>query len=133
MEGALTNHCWASLFVAVLLLAGCGNPVATGPPVAAPSSFPSPPPPLPGTGIATLSWTQPTENTDGSPLTDLAGYHIYYGTDSSNFTQVIDIVGPTSTSHVIRGLHTGTYYFAVTAYNGFGIESAKSNIASKTF
>jgi hypothetical protein len=103
--------------------------------VASSSSIPSPvpPPPVPGTGIATLSWTQPTENTDGTPITDLAGYHIYYGTDSSNFTQTLDIVEPTTTSYVIRGLHNGTYYFAVTAYNGFGIESAKSNIASKTF
>jgi hypothetical protein len=36
---------------------------------------PSPPPPV-VTGT-TLSWTAPTTNEDGSPLTDLAGYRIY--------------------------------------------------------
>src|SRR5580698_8272340 len=38
------------------------------------------PPAGPATGSATLSWTVPTENTNGTPLTNLAGYHIYYGT-----------------------------------------------------
>ena len=31
-------------------------------------------------GSITLSWTAPTENEDGSALTDLAAYKIYYGT-----------------------------------------------------
>jgi hypothetical protein len=134
-DGALPNHCWASLFVVALLLTSCGNPVATtSPPVASTSSIPSPVPPpvIPRAGTATLTWTRPTENTDGTPLTNLAGYYIYYGTDSSNFTQTIDIIDPTTTNYMITGLHPGTYYFAVTAYNAFRIESAKSNIASKT-
>jgi Fibronectin type III domain len=128
-DGALSSKCWASLFVAALLLTGCGNPVATtGAPMASSSSFPSPPP----TGTASLSWSAPTENTDGTPITDLAGYHVYYGTNSSNLTQTVDIVGATVTSYVVRGLAAGTYYFAVSAYNGSGLESAKSNVASKT-
>jgi hypothetical protein len=135
MEGPLTNHRWASLFVVALLLTGCGDQVATtSAPLASTSSIPSPVPPpvIPRGGTATLSWTRPTENTDGTPLTNLAGYYIYYGTDSSNFTQTIDIIDPTTTNYMITGLHPGTYYFAVTAYNAFRIESAKSNIASKT-
>src|SRR6185437_145652 len=31
-------------------------------------------------GTATVSWTAPATNTDGSGLTDLAGYHLHYGT-----------------------------------------------------
>ena len=31
------------------------------------------------TGSATLSWTPPTTNTDGSSLTNLAGYKVYWG------------------------------------------------------
>ena len=33
-----------------------------------------------GLGSMSLSWTPPTQNTDGSALTDLAGYKLYYGT-----------------------------------------------------
>ena len=35
------------------------------------------------TGSAALSWAVPTENTDGTPLTNLAGYQIYYGTSAT--------------------------------------------------
>ena len=30
-------------------------------------------------GVLDASWTAPTTNTDGSPLTDLASYRVYYG------------------------------------------------------
>jgi hypothetical protein len=33
-------------------------------------------------GRATLSWTAPTENTDGTTLANLAGYRIRYGTSA---------------------------------------------------
>ena len=35
-----------------------------------------------GTGTATLSWTAPTQNTDDSALTDLAGFRVYYGSSA---------------------------------------------------
>ena len=41
-----------------------------------------------GTGSATLSWTAPALNSDGSQLTDLAGYHIYYGTSPSSLSNM---------------------------------------------
>ncbi len=41
-------------------------------------------------GTATLSWTPPTQNTDGSPLTDLAGYRVYWGTSSGNYPELRD-------------------------------------------
>ena len=90
------------------------------------------PPVSPATGSATLSWTAPTENTDGSPLTDLAGYHIYYGTSAGAWTSTITILSATETSYVVSSLASGTYYFAIVAFNSEGIDSADSNVGSKT-
>ena len=42
-------------------------------------------------GNAFLQWEAPSTNDDGTPLTDLAGYKIYYGTASGNYTQTIDV------------------------------------------
>jgi fibronectin type 3 domain-containing protein len=88
--------------------------------------------PPPSTGIATLSWDAPILNTDGTALGDLAGYKIYYGTSASQLTQQITISGTETTSYVVSGLASGTYYFAVTAYASDGTESSQSNVASKT-
>lgn len=89
----------------------------------------SPPPP---TGSATLTWTAPLLNTDGTALTDLAGYHIYYGTSAGALTTQIDVAGTTATTYAITGLAPGTYYFTVTAYSSVGTESAQSNVGTKT-
>jgi hypothetical protein len=86
----------------------------------------------PATGSATLSWTEPTENTDGTPITGLAGYHIYYGTSQNAMTTTVTIANATETSYVVTGLASGTYYFAVVAYNTAGVDSPQSNLASKT-
>jgi uncharacterized protein YjdB len=83
----------------------------------------------PTTGDATLAWNAPTTHVDGTPLTDLAGYKIYYGTASGSYTTVID-VGNVTTS-VVGNLTSGTYYFAVTAYDVYGSESGYSNEGSK--
>lgn len=83
-------------------------------------------------GTATLSWTPPTTNSDGSTLTNLAGYRIYYGTSSNSLTQRVQVANPGIATYVISGLTRGTYYFAVRAYNSAGVESAPSNVASKT-
>ncbi len=86
----------------------------------------------PAIGSATLTWAAPTVNTDGSAITDLAGFHIYYGTSNTALTQLIDVPGATETTYSVPQLPVGTYYFAVTAYNMAGIESAQSSIATKT-
>jgi fibronectin type III domain protein len=91
---------------------------------------PSAPPPT--TGSATLSWTEPTENTNGTPITGLAGYHIYYGTTENAWTTTITVTSPSQTSYVVTGLAPGTYYFAVVSFNTAGMDSPQSNIASKT-
>jgi hypothetical protein len=85
-----------------------------------------------GTGSASLSWTAPTSNTNGTPVTNLAGYHIYYGTNPEALNTVIDVPGANTTEYEISNLSSGTYYFAVAAYNSQGVDSADSNVGSKT-
>ena len=83
-------------------------------------------------GTADVSWTPPTTNTDGSTLTNLAGYNIYYGTSPNALNQQVQVTNVGVTNYVINGLTTGTWYFAVTAYTSTGTESSLSNVASKT-
>lgn len=81
-------------------------------------------------GSITLSWNPPTTNEDGSPLTDLAGYKIYYGTSSRNYSFYINVGNVNS--YTVNNLTEGaTYYFAVTAYDNSGNESKFSNEVSK--
>ncbi|HTV52266.1 MAG TPA: fibronectin type III domain-containing protein [Steroidobacteraceae bacterium] len=79
-----------------------------------------------------LAWQAPTENTDGSSITDLAGYNIHYGTASLDYTQVIQVANPSLTQYAMQSLSPGTYYFALTAYTASGTESSFSNEASIT-
>ena len=74
----------------------------------------------------TLSWDPPTENADGSQLVDLKGYKIHYGTASKNYSDTVDLNNPGMASYVIPDLSAGNYYFAITAYNSAGEESALS-------
>ena len=136
---------WLAMVVAIVILAGCGGGAASAttgapasslssnPPVASPPPTPNPPPaPSPTVGEATLSWAAPDQNTDGSALTNLAGYHIYYGTNASVLNQVINIPSVGLTAYVVDNLPTGTYYFSIRAYTSSGTESALSNIVSDT-
>jgi hypothetical protein len=82
------------------------------------------------TGSATLSWTPPTQNTDGSALTNLASYRVYWGTSQGNYTNSTTISSGLS-SFVVEPLTPATWYFALTAVNSAGSESSYSNVASK--
>jgi len=82
-------------------------------------------------GAAQLSWMPPTQNTDGTALTNLAGYRIYYGTSSSTLTQMVQVSGTGLTSYMIENLSPATYYFAVRAYTSGGTESTNSNLVQK--
>jgi hypothetical protein len=75
----------------------------------------------------TLQWQPPTENTDGTPLTDLAGYRIYYGVDRANLSDLIELPNPGLTTYVIEELTPNTWYFAMTSVNERGQESDLSN------
>jgi len=77
----------------------------------------------------TLTWDPPTTNEDGTPLEDLAGYKIYYGGSSRDYTVSIDVGNVTI--YRIDNLPPGTYYFAATAYDTSGNESDYSNEVSK--
>jgi hypothetical protein len=83
-------------------------------------------------GQAVLSWDRPTTNTDGSELTDLTAYNVYYGTAPDDLANQVRIDDPTATGYTVDGLSGGwTYYFEVTAENAGGAESSPSNQVSK--
>jgi hypothetical protein len=82
-------------------------------------------------GSATVNWTPPTTNTDGTPLTDLAGYRIVYGRSTDQLDQSADVTNPGLTSFNVGNLSTGTWYFAVIVVNADGVESDLSNVATK--
>ena len=79
---------------------------------------------------ATLRWNPPTQNTDGSALTDLASYQVSYGTSPRSYATTLAVAASAS-SVVIDGLEAGTYYFAVKAVNAAGVASEFSNEATK--
>lgn len=84
------------------------------------------------TGSATLSWSPPTARTDGTALTNLAGYRIHYGTSSGSYPNSITIDNPGITTYVVENLTSGTYYFAMSAFDSAGVESSRTNPVSKT-
>ena len=83
-------------------------------------------------GSATLSWQPPTTNTDGSPLTNLSGYRVSYGTISRQYDQSLSLPDAALTSVVLENLSSGTWYFSVKALTSTGAESDFSAEASKT-
>lgn len=83
-------------------------------------------------GAATLSWMPPTTNSDGTALTDLAGYEVRYGRTEADLTQSVKLTNASLNSYVVENLTSGTWYFAVLAVNSGGAVSPLSNIASKT-
>jgi hypothetical protein len=82
------------------------------------------------TGSATLHWSAPTQNTDGSTVTSLAGYKIYHGTSATALTDVRSVAAGTNT-YVFDQLTSGTHYFAIDALNSVGAEGALSTTVSK--
>jgi hypothetical protein len=71
-------------------------------------------------------------NTNGTPLTNLSGYRVYWGTAAGNYPNGVTLNNPGLTSYVVGNLAPGTYYFVVTALSSAGVESQFSNTASKT-
>jgi hypothetical protein len=145
MLGLIAASRWLATLVVTVALAACGSVGVSSssaaasqsgasvdstdsrPPAASQSNLPAP-----SVGDVTLSWDAPDENTDGSALTNLTGYRIYYGASADDLSQVIEIPGVGVTTYVVDDLATGTYYFSIRAYNAQGVESASSNIVSGT-
>jgi hypothetical protein len=84
-----------------------------------------------GTNTARVAWETPTSNTNGSPLTNLAGFRVYYGTSSAALTRTSVVNDITARAASIYSLAPGTWYFAVRAFNTSQIESSNSNLATK--
>lgn len=100
------------------------------------SNVPATPPPgsgtTTGTGSVTLSWSAPSQNTDGTPLTDLAGYHVYYSQAPWGWTDMLDVRDPSASTVQVAKLATGTtWYFALATYNASGVESTRTGWVSK--
>jgi hypothetical protein len=108
-------------------------------PPAASSGGPSGTPSV-SAGTLDASWVAPTTNTDGSPLTDLAFYRLYFGTASTPCpgSAFFQVAAPRLSPHInelvtfkLTGLLVGARYFvAITAVDSGGLESACSPVAS---
>lgn len=82
-------------------------------------------------GSATVSWSIPTKNADGSALEDLAGFDVYYGRESGNYSGTVIINDEAATDILIEDLEPGTWYFSVSAFDLAGNRSGKSVEVSK--
>ena len=82
-------------------------------------------------GSVSLSWTPPTENEDGSTLTDLAGYKIYWAEMPGIYSELAVVNNSSISTYVVDNIPTGTYDFVATSFNSAGVESAYSNPANK--
>jgi hypothetical protein len=88
-----------------------------------------------GPDAVTISWVAPTTNTDGTSLTDLAGFTVYRGT-TTTLSPLPDVIPGTAGSVTLASQPAGTLFYAVTAHSNRGspvrkVESALSNVASK--
>jgi hypothetical protein len=113
-----------ALVIAVSLLGACGSNNATS------SNSPAATQP-PGTAASiNLSWNPPVTRTDGSylPVGDLAGFRVYMGTSSGNLTPYIDLDSGDINEFTIKNLSSGSYYFAISAFDTDGQESGLSQV-----
>ncbi|MEF9427327.1 MAG: fibronectin type III domain-containing protein [Candidatus Mariimomonas ferrooxydans] len=98
-------------FLTLLALSGCGGGGGSSNSISA----------------VALTWEAPTTNSDGTPLTDLAGYKIYYRTSSGSYGTPINVSDENATNYTVDSLSSGTWCFAVTAYDTSLNESDYSN------
>jgi hypothetical protein len=82
-------------------------------------------------GSMTLSWLAPTQNSDGTPLTDLAGYNIYFGLSQDDYSNKVHIDNPSISTYMVENLLPNTYYVVATSLNSLDVESTYSNVAVK--
>jgi hypothetical protein len=75
------------------------------------------------TNNVSVSWTPPTQNSDGSTLTDLSGYKIHYGTASGSYSGSVTVANAGLTRYDLDSLPKGKIFIAMTAVNTAGAES----------
>ena len=76
-------------------------------------------------GSISLSWQAPTDNTDGTPISGISGYRIFYGTSSGAYGSPVDVTG--SATSTVLNLPVDTYFIAMTVLDTNGQESGYSN------
>jgi len=81
-----------------------------------------------------LTWTPPSLNTDGTPLTDLAGYKVYHAPTAAGVPTATPTVlaNPTASGTTLQSLPAGPRSFGVKAYNSAGTDSSMSVLTSTT-
>ena len=73
----------------------------------------------------TVTWVAPTENTDGSPLTDLAGYKLWCLYAENDYGNPA-IIPPEDTRYVKDWAGPGDWKCKMRAFNTAGVDSADS-------
>lgn len=86
-----------------------------------------------GDNTATLTWVIPTTNTDGSALTNLAGFQVFRRLNNADLNggEMTPLTDPKATTYTFKNLLAGTHYFGVQAVNADGVPSAMSNEVNK--
>ena len=82
------------------------------------------------TGLATLKWTAPAQYSDGTQLTRLAGFKIYYGSSADRLPYVEIINDPDIVAYTVDNLTPGEWFFVVTAFDSSHRESEFSAATS---
>lgn len=138
---------WLCRIFLCALLSGCGggDDQSAG---TDPSNSGSSPPSTGLVGPVTLTWEAPNQHVDDTCLTDLSGYRIYQGSSPGNYaiaeTVLVNAVvcsssgtmnacGPVQTcSYTLYSIPSGTWYFALQAFDASNEASGFSNVVSKT-
>jgi hypothetical protein len=125
------NYAGAVALASGLLLAACGGEEdsTASASASAPAPVPSPSP-APATTSATLNWSTPSVNDDGSPLSGITGYRIRYGTSPTQLTNSFDVAGSDATRYTVANLPAATYYFSVSTLTSSGAVSQTSGTVS---
>ena len=78
--------------------------------------------------VATVTWSPPAAST----ASQVAGYRVYYGTSVATMTKSVDVQDAGATSYVIDNLSSGTWYFAIAAYDASKEQSPLSPVVEVT-
>jgi hypothetical protein len=88
--------------------------------------------PPPDPADINLSWVAPSTREDNTPiaLSEITGYHIYYGTAPDDYTNQVDIDDGSAVQKTLTGLPSGTYYIVITTIDIDGRESLFSDVTT---
>ena len=98
---------------------------------AGPAAPAKPAPGKPALGSLAVGWVAPTISADGTPLNDLAGFKIFIGTSSGNYSSSVTVNDPRAVSFRLADLPKTTYYVAIKAFDSSNNESLLSAELSK--